>query len=164
MFVINRSSAFQDRQMRNLFRRHYKQRSYFKEAMMRCEVERIQTLRKKKKLKEKLDELERRKAFLQGRRENLLSVSSHGRKRRREDDHTSTTTFRTTKIRRIEAAPPSIFKGSGFLDSGNFIVYFSTFLCVTFTIYFLNHIGSYLTYERGIYVAIFEINVDQFEG
>ena len=43
---------------------------------MRCEVARSQTLRRKEKLQEKLDELERRKAFLQGRREHLLSVNS----------------------------------------------------------------------------------------
>ena len=40
--------------------------------MMRYELERGQTLRKGRKSRDKLDELERREAFLQGRKEALL--------------------------------------------------------------------------------------------
>ena len=101
---LSRSSGFQDRQIRNLFSRHYKHRSYFKEAMMRFEVERKQTLRRKRQLQGKLDELRRRKAFLRGRRDQLLKQINEreGRRRRRLEEaemrNYSTTTFMSIQL------------------------------------------------------------------
>ena len=130
---LNRSSAFQDRQIRNLFNRHYKQRSHFKETMMRYEVYRSQTIRKGRQDRGKLDELERREAFLQGRRQHLLTEINgrlaRAREGRREEKQYSTTMFgsptTSAKIRRTETV--SIFKGrSSFQDSGN-LIFFSLF-------------------------------------
>ena len=70
---LHRSSGFQDRQRSSLFRRHFHQRSRFKEGMMKYEVERSQSLRREKKGRDKLDELERREAFLQGKKDHLLA-------------------------------------------------------------------------------------------
>ena len=162
---LNRSSAFQDRQIRNLFTRYYKHRAHFKETMMRYEVEKSKALRRGRHDRAKLDELERREAFIQGRKEHLLmeineraAQASEGQKRREEDEEkykedemskSSTTMFgsppATAKIRRTETV--SIFKGrSSFQDSGK-LVSFSllSFILVTLPsllLSFLNYIGS----------------------
>ena len=121
---LNRSSAFQDRQIRNLFTRYYKHRAHFKETMMRYEVEKSKALRRGRHDRDKLDELERREAFLQGRKEHLHSEITESLSGTSED---SVPLYgsppRTTKIRKKEAAASvSIFQASsGFLDSGNWI-------------------------------------------
>ena len=141
---LSRSSAFQDRQIRNLFNRHYKQRSHFKEVMMRYEVYRSQTIRRGKQDRDKLDELERREAFLQGRKEHLLKeIKERLAWAREEEKEYSTTMFgsptTTAKIRRTETV--GISKGrSSFQDSGN-LIFFSLISVTLPWLSFLNQIA-----------------------
>ena len=118
LLSIRRSAGFQDRQFRNLFTRYYRLRAHFKETVLKYEVEKSQAARKKEKVRERLGELERREAFLEGRKANLLAE-----KLTREDSSSSSIFFsppRSSKIRKTEVE--SIFKdSSGFLDSGNWV-------------------------------------------
>lgn len=120
---LHRSAAFQDRQIRNLYSRHAKHRALFKETMMRYDVERNQAQRRERRNQDKLDELERREAFLHGRREHLLLEMDErlARSREKEDEEDPTNMFQspttTAKIRRTETS--SIFRDrSSFQDSG----------------------------------------------
>ena len=111
---IQRSSGFRDRQTRSLYSRYYRLGAHFKETVLKYEVERSQARRREEKVREKLEELERREAFLEGRKANLLA------EKLTREDSSSTSIFmsppRTSKIRKTEAE--SIFKDhSGFLDS-----------------------------------------------
>ena len=110
---IQRSSGFRDRQTRSLYSRYYRLGAHFKETVLKYEVERSQARRREEKVREKLEELERREAFLEGRKANLLA------EKLTREDSSSTSIFmsppRTSKIRKTEAE--SIFKDhSGFLD------------------------------------------------
>ena len=95
--------------------------------MMRYEVYRSQTIRRGKQDRDKLDELERREAFLQGRKEHLLKeIKERLAWAREEEKEYSTTMFgsptTTAKIRRTETV--GISKGrSSFQDSGNLIFF-----------------------------------------
>ena len=133
LLSIQRSAGFQDRQFRNLFTRYYNLRAHFKETVLKYEVEKSQAARRTEKVRERLGELERREAFLEGRKANLLAE-----KLTREDSSSSSIFFsppRSSKIRKTEVE--SIFKDrSGFLDSGNW-VFLSLYLD------FLNRMSSY---------------------
>ena len=116
LLSIQRSAGFQDRQFRNLFTRYYRLRAHFKETVLKYEVERSRARRREKKVRENLEELQRREALLEGRKADLLAE-----KVTREDSSNNSIFFSPPKagnIRKSEAK--SIFKDhSGFLDSGN---------------------------------------------
>ena len=117
---LNRSSAFQDHQLRSLFSVHYKQRLRFKETMRSYE----ETLRRKSHLQAELDALERREAFLEGRRENLLTQMSEVEEEEMRNLFAATLTSPNRSISKDR---------SSFHDSGN-LIYLS--LCpipLTFT-------------------------------
>ena len=113
---------------------------------MRYEVYRSQTIRKGRQDRGKLDELERREAFLQGRRQHLLTEIrrlARAREERREEKEKeySTSMFgsptTTAKIRRTETA--SIFKGrSSFQDSGKLL---------SFSLFYPRHPCLYLPFS-----------------
>ena len=109
---LNKSSAFQDHQMRSLFNGHYKQRRSFKETMWSYE----ETLRRKSHLQAKLDALERREAFLEGRRENLLNEMSE---------------VEEEEMRKLFTA--TLKDRSSFHDSGNLIYLSLCPISLTFT-------------------------------
>ena len=71
---LERSSAFQQRQMRSLFSRHYKLGSNYQGKMKRYQETEEVNHRRKTNLVDKLDELRRRQAFLEGRKERLLAA------------------------------------------------------------------------------------------
>ena len=72
---LERSSAFQQRQMRSLFSRYYKLGSNYQGKMKRYQEAEEVNHRRKTNLVDKLDESVRRKAFLEGRKEHLLTAS-----------------------------------------------------------------------------------------
>ena len=74
---LERSSAFQQRQMRSLFSRHYKLGSNYQGKMKRYQETEEVNHRRKTNLVDKLDELKRRQAFLQGRKERLLAAKDN---------------------------------------------------------------------------------------
>ena len=146
---LQRSSGFQDRQRSSLFRRHFHQRSRFKEGMMKYEVERSQSLRREKKGRDKLDELERREAFLQGKKDHLLAEIRAPFEALFASPPSIESFFnsppRKAKTRKTEAGSVSVFQSnSGFLDSGNFI---SCSLIFSRNTYFLNQIDNLVTVE-----------------
>ena len=71
---LERSSAFQQRQMRSLFSRYYKLGSYYQGKMKKYQETEEVNHRRKTNLVDKLDESVRRKAFLEGRKERLLAA------------------------------------------------------------------------------------------
>ena len=72
---LERSSAFQARQMRSLFGRFYDLGSHYKGEMKKYQEAKEVNHRRKTNLVDKLDESVRRKAFLEGRKEHLLTAS-----------------------------------------------------------------------------------------
>ena len=74
---LERSSAFQQRQMRSLFSRYYKLGSYYQGKMKKYQEAEEVNHRRKTNLVDKLDELKRRQAFLQGRKERLLAAKDN---------------------------------------------------------------------------------------
>ena len=116
---------------------------------MRYEVERSQSLRREKKGRDKLDELERREAFLQGKKDHLLAEIRAPFEALFASPPSLESFFnsppRKPKTRRTEAGSVSVFQSnSGFLDSGNFI---SCSLIISRNTYFLNQIDNLVTAE-----------------
>ena len=70
---MKRSEAFQARQMRSLFSKHQQVRAIYKERLGKLAVKSKEVHGKRSRLQAEVDELTRRKAFLEGRREQLLS-------------------------------------------------------------------------------------------
>ena len=151
---LHRSAGFQDRQMRRLFRLHFHQRSHFKETLIKYELERGQTLKRSRKARDKLDELERREAFLQGRKEALLVEIRAALEElfasppSMESFFDSPSPPRRSKIRRTETGGISVFQGnSGFLDSGKTLFPFLSLITLNSLVTFLNQIDNLVTAE-----------------
>ena len=163
---LHRSSGFQDRQRSSLFRRHFHQRSRFKEGMMKYEVERSQSLRREKKGRDKLDELERREAFLQGKKDHLLAEIRAPFEALFASPPSIESFFnsppRKAKTRKTEAGSVSVFQSnSGFLDSGNFVSFsliFSRNITLARYLYFLNQIDNLVTAESVVAFISYKIS------
>ena len=110
LFSLRRSAGFQDRQIRSLFNSHYPYRARFKELHLRYELAHSQSLKKQTKLREQLEELERREEDLEFRKTQLQLVMDG-----------FFTSPRDSKI--INPHDDSFFAdNSGFLDSGNGLI------------------------------------------
>ena len=78
---MKRSEAFQARQMRSLFSKHQQVRAIYKERLGKLAVKSKEVHGKRSRLQAEVDELARRKAFLEGRREQLLSEERERKER-----------------------------------------------------------------------------------
>ena len=74
---LERSSAFQARQMRSLFGRFYELGSHYKGKMKKYQEAKEVNHRRKTNLVDKMEELRRRQTFLEGRKERLLAAKAY---------------------------------------------------------------------------------------
>ena len=71
---LERSSAFQQRQMRSLFSQYYKLGSNYQGKMKKYQEAEEVNHRRKTNFVDRMEELRRKQAFLEGRKERLLAA------------------------------------------------------------------------------------------